>query len=86
MDTTTAIVLVLGAIMIIRLLTLCKHDWQVLHETRGKSRVESMKELLGGVSGEQGIAPSNFAKCDTVIVSCKKCGQLRRFKNVVVPG
>lgn len=86
MDTATATVLVLGVIMVIRLFTLCKHDWKVLHETKGKSRVEELIECTGGVDENHGISPSNLQKNDTVIVTCKKCGQIKRYVNTVVPG
>jgi len=58
----------------------CKHDWEILSETTTKSKFESSMEAIGN-RGSKGM-PHQLCHADRKliqIVSCKKCGKLKRF-------
>lgn len=60
---------------------LCKHEWQILSETTTKSGVE----LLGKVMDLKSVkCSSDLTKRKFIqLVSCKKCGKLKRFVEVI---
>ncbi len=53
----------------------CKHDWQVLSEVVTKSEFE----LLLGMENLASIKNASNSKTIVQIISCKKCGKLKKF-------
>ena len=53
----------------------CKHDWQVLSEVVTKSEFE----LLLGMENLTSVKNASNSKTIVQIISCKKCGKLKKF-------
>lgn len=53
---------------------LCKHNWELLSETVTESQAEQAKKI-----GCESVFTSQFDKKLIQIVTCKKCGKLKRF-------
>ena len=57
-----------------------EHEWEVLSETTTESKVEQVKRL--GLEITHGC----FRDCEKkhiTILTCKKCGKLKRFMEVI---
>lgn len=54
----------------------CKHEWTLLSETTTESRIELLARC--GVEKVKGLSSPADRKL-IQMVSCKKCGKLRRF-------
>jgi len=56
----------------------CKHDWKVLSETVTKSRFEVLTQI-GDFEGLKTRGGSMFKRKHIQIITCDKCGKLKRF-------
>lgn len=60
----------------------CVHDWKILSETVTVSKFESSISALDGISSGTGNLPPQLCCADRKhiqIVTCFKCGKLKRF-------
>jgi len=59
----------------------CKHDWQLLHETTTESVLEHTKRVTGNAGGSDNVGGQELLcqKKYITLVTCKKCGKLKRF-------
>ena len=55
---------------------LCKHDWEILSETVTKSNLQHTKDL--GYHLKK-LSSFDLKRKQIQIVTCKKCGKLKRF-------
>ncbi len=55
----------------------CKHEWEVLSEVTTKSIVEVLIEK--GMKEFENIGHREMTRTNIAIVTCKKCGKLKRF-------
>jgi hypothetical protein len=58
----------------------CNHEWKVLSETTTKSQYEHAKDI--GLIVEEGRS-SGLIRKHIQIVSCDKCGSLKRFVEIL---
>lgn len=64
---------------------LCKHEWEVLSETTTKSKFEHAMSQFGTGATELNI-PHQMCCAERKhiqIVTCKKCGKLKRFVETI---
>lgn len=58
----------------------CKHDWKVLSETTTESKLSHIINVLEkNALRTFRYTPSDVERKHIVIVSCSKCGKLKRF-------
>ncbi len=60
----------------------CKHEWSILSETTTKSKFEHVMQVASDSGTSSGSIPYQMCNADRKliqIVSCSKCGKLKRF-------
>ncbi len=63
---------------------LCRHEWSVLLEFTTESQFEGVMKAVRGCTGID--IPHQMYSMDKYLIqtlSCKKCGKLKRFKDIV---
>lgn len=58
----------------------CIHDWYPVSETTTESKAEYAARVLGGIEGCRITALDRYL---IQVIACKKCGQVRRFKDTI---
>lgn len=56
----------------------CKHEWEVLSETVTESQLEHLNKVAGLGNGAE-YFQSMLVRKHIQVVSCKKCGELKRY-------
>lgn len=61
----------------------CKHDWTLMQKDIFESRLERLTEQLESFKCYSFDLPGLASKTVIYLVSCKKCGSIRKFKESV---
>lgn len=58
----------------------CKHEWKLIQNITTESHIEHIKHTLGTDAVRRfTIYRDNIERKNIVILSCNKCGKLKRF-------